>query len=241
MRLDQAIAQRYPEISRRKARDLIAQHRVLVNERLVSIASREVADKDRVAIIDEANDIPILRITDEFIAVDKPAGLAVQPMRDRKERSLLELLQGQLKQQGLPSHLYVVHRIDVPTSGVVIFARHQLAAAKLSKLFATEVLRKIYVAVVDPPLREERTIDLPVDGRRALTLIRPRNGFVEAEIRTGRTHQIRKHLAAIGHPVVGDRRYGSSKAKRLMLHAWKVEHGDLGTIESPLPADFPRS
>lgn len=240
MRLDQAIASRFPEISRRAARDLIAGHRVLVNERLVSIASREVTASDRVAIIEDPKDLPILKITDDFVAVDKPVGIAVQPMRGRKERSLLELLQAQLKRDGSNAHLYVVHRIDLPASGVVLFARNQLAAAKLSKLFASEVLRKVYIAVVDPPLHEDTTIDLPIDGQRALTFVTPRNGLVEAEIRTGRTHQIRRHLSAIGHPIVGDKRYGNGKGKRLMLHAWKVEHEELGSIEAPIPPEFSR-
>jgi 23S rRNA-/tRNA-specific pseudouridylate synthase len=242
MRLDQAVADRFPDTSRRKARDLIAQHRVLVNERLVSIASREVAATDRVAIIDERADIPILKITDDFVAVDKPIGLAVQPMRERAQRSLLELLQAQLKRDDLRSHLYVVHRIDLPTSGVVLFARNQLAAAKLSKLFATEVLRKVYAAVVDPPLTKAETIDLPIEGRKAITVVTPiRDALVEAEIRTGRTHQIRRHLAAIGHAVVGDKRYGKGHGKRLMLHAWRIEHEDIGRIEAPLPSEFSQS
>jgi 23S rRNA-/tRNA-specific pseudouridylate synthase len=239
VRLDQAIATRFPAISRRRARDLIAQHRVLVNERLVSIASREVAASDNVAIIEDAKDIPILKITDDFVAVDKPPGIAVQPMRGRRDRSLLELLQAQLKRQGLNAHLYVVHRIDLPASGVVLFARNQLSAAKLSRLFASEVLRKVYIAVVDPPLHEEKTIDLPIEGQRALTLVRPGNGFVEVEIRTGRTHQIRRHLAAMGHPIAGDKRYGKGIGKRLMLHAWKIEHAELGSIEAPIPPEFP--
>jgi 23S rRNA-/tRNA-specific pseudouridylate synthase len=85
------------------------------------------------------------------------------------------------------------------------------------------------------------TIDSPIDGKEAITIVRPRGeNVVEAEILTGRTHQIRIHLASIGCPIRGDRRYGGAPAARLMLHAWKLEHEDLGTIEAPLPYDFPR-
>ena len=73
MRLDQAIAARFPHISRRRARQLIATRRVMVNERPVSIASREVGDADRIAVIDEEPQIDIIKLTDDFVAVNKPA------------------------------------------------------------------------------------------------------------------------------------------------------------------------
>jgi tRNA pseudouridine32 synthase/23S rRNA pseudouridine746 synthase len=123
---------------------------------------------------------------------------------------------------------------------VVLFARSSEAAARLSRLFASRELRKIYVARVDPPVDREMTIDTPIDGKDASTIVRPRErDMLEAEIRTGRTHQIRRHLSSIGHPVIGDHRYGSTiNASRLMLHAWRLEHDDLGLIEAPVPPDF---
>src|SRR5437899_5175940 len=129
MRLDQAIAVRFPDVSRRQARRLISEHRVLVNDRPVSIASREIDDRDRIRIAEEKPDIEILALTDGFIAVNKQSGMATQPTRDRRERSLEELLALELKGQRLPSALYVVHRLDTGTSGVVVFARTSDAAA----------------------------------------------------------------------------------------------------------------
>ena len=85
-----------------------------------------------------------------------------------------------------------------------------------------------------PSLTRELIIDTPIDGKEALTIARPRDdGLIEVEIRTGRTHQIRIHLSGAGHPVDGDRRYGGRAAPRLMLHAWKLEHPELGAIEAP--------
>ncbi len=80
----------------------------------------------------------------------------------------------------------------------------------------------------------------PIDGKDATTIVTPRQGgLVEAQIETGRTHQIRRHLSSIGHPIAGDLRYGSMvKAPRLMLHAWRLEHAELGTIEAPVPSNF---
>lgn len=233
MRLDQALAARF-HLSRRKARELISAGRVLVNQRSVRIASREVAESDQIAYAEETPQVPVLRLTEEWIAVGKPAGMPTQPPCDRARLSLEEILRLEYRE------IYLVHRIDTPTSGVVVFARTRRAAARLSELFASRAIRKTYVAVVGGVLDREVTIDSLIEGKEAVTIVRPRGGnVIEVEILTGRTHQIRVHLASIGCPVLGDRRYGGPPAPRLMLHAWKLEHEELGTLEAPLPEAFP--
>lgn len=238
MRLDQAIAARYPDISRRKARELIAARRVLVNERAVSIASREVKPTDRVAVVEDAPEIVVIRASDEWIAVDKPAGMPTQPTRDRVQRSLEELLRLRYRE------IWLVHRLDTPTSGVVLFAKTSEAAARLSALFAGGEIRKTYLSILEGELQEERVVETPVQGKSARTTFRPKRSdgtttLAEVVIETGRTHQIRVHAASIGHPVAGDRRYGSGAgAKRLMLHAWKLEHASFGVLEAPPPTSF---
>jgi RluA family pseudouridine synthase len=238
MRLDQAIAATHPGISRRKARELIAARRVLVNERAVSIASREVDAEDRIAIVEDAPELSIIGETGEWIAVDKPSGMPTQPTRDREQRSLEELLRLRFRD------IWLVHRLDTPTSGVVLFARTAPAAARFSALFANGEIRKTYLAILKGDIGEERVVDTPVQGKNARTTFRPlqKNGnttLAEAVIETGRTHQIRVHAQSIGHPVVGDRRYGSGgRAARLMLHAWKLEHASFGVLEASPPATF---
>jgi 23S rRNA pseudouridine1911/1915/1917 synthase len=244
VRLDQAIAFRYPEISRRKARELLSAHRVLVNERPVSVASREVTAEDRIVIVEEMAPLTILRDTDSWIAIDKPSGIPLQPARDRARRSVEEMLRVQLKQGRVSPSLWVVHRLDTGTSGVVVFARTQASAAELSKLFADREMRKVYLALAEGAIESEMTIDAPIDGREARTTVRPvaRTAdatLVEVEIHTGRTHQIRVHLSSAGHPVAGDRRYGSTlNTSRLMLHAWKLEHPVVGALEAPPPPEL---
>lgn len=233
MRLDQAVAARHPAISRRKARELIAARRVLVNDRVVGAASREVGEGDRIAIVDELPALDVLASGADWVAVAKPAGVPVQPPRDRRARSLEELLRVTQRE------LYLVHRLDTPTSGVVLFATTRDAAARLSKLFATGAMRKTYLARIGGVLEGEVTIDTPIEGKDALTIVRPlRGSLVEVDLRSGRTHQIRIHLRAIGHPVLGDRRYGGEAAARLMLHAWKLEHASVGTIVAPPPPEL---
>jgi len=238
MRLDQAIAARYPDISRRRARELIAARRVLVNERAVSIASRDVAPDDRIAVVEDVPEIVVIRERNDWIAVDKPAGMPTQPARDRAHRSLEELLRLRYRE------IWLVHRLDTPTSGVVLFARTPEAAARLSALFVNGEIRKTYLVVLEGELTEERAVETPVQGKSARTTFRPQSSdgiktLAEVIIETGRTHQIRVHAASIGHPVAGDRRYGSgTSAKRLMLHAWKLEHASLGVLEAPAPTSF---
>lgn len=243
MRLDQAIAARYPDISRRKAKELLSAHRVLVNERVVSVSSREVSDTDRIAILEADPDIEVLRTGRDWVAVNKPAGLPTQPDRERTRRSLEELLRAQLKQTKGSAELYLLHRLDTGTSGVVVFATTREAAARLSKAFADRSVRKTYLALVDGDLAQDLTLDAPIDGKEARTtirMIRRDNGrtLVEAEIHSGRTHQIRIHLSGAGHAVVGDRRYGSGGAVRLMLHAWKLDERTLGEIVAPPPPEL---
>ena len=241
MRLDQAVAARNPGISRRKARELIAQRRVFVNDRPIGVASREVSERDRITIaLDELPEIDVLRETADWVAVNKPAGIPTQPARDRVQRSLEELLRMRYRT------IHVVHRIDTQTSGVVVFARHPAAAARLSGLFASRDVRKVYLAVAEGAIERELTIETPIGEKDAHTIVRPLRlldgaTLVEAEILTGRTHQIRIHLKSIERPVVGDRRYGSTMpAPRMLLHAWKLEHADFGgELVAPPPADFP--
>ena len=239
MRLDQAIPQRYPELSRRKARELIAQRRVLVNDRPVGVASRDVSDSDRIAIIDDLPELDILREEADWLAVNKPPGLPTQPDRERTQRSLEELLRVKYRD------VYIVHRIDTQTSGIVVVARTRQAAARLSALFVSRAIRKTYLAVIEGAIDHDLTIESPVGGKDAHTVVRPlkRLGdttLIAAEILTGRTHQIRIHMKSIERPVVGDRRYGSSMpAPRMLLHAWKLEHASLGELVAPPPSDFP--
>jgi RluA family pseudouridine synthase len=238
MRLDQAVAARYAEVSRRKARELIGAGHVLVNDRPMRVASREVSEMDRITLIEAMPELTIIRETADWVAVDKPSGIATQPARDRKQRSLEELLRVRYRE------IFVVHRIDTQTSGVVVFARNRATAAELSELFASRVMRKVYLAIVEGSIEKELVIESPIGGKDAHSIIRPvRHGvdttLVEAEILTGRTHQVRVHLKSIERPVVGDRRYGSSMpAPRMMLHAWKLAHERLGELEAPVPGGF---
>jgi 23S rRNA pseudouridine1911/1915/1917 synthase len=252
LRLDLAIAQAPLGISRRESKRLLADARVIVNGVPLSVASRDVREGDRVAIQQDEPDIPLLELSRERAVVDKPSGLAAQLPRREGPLSSLEILAAQLKRAGEPQPLWVVHRIDTGTSGVLAYARTRREAARLSAAFARHEFEKRYVAVVGRTLDGELTLEGPIGrasattfgvtagGRAATTIVRPLelrpNGtLVEILITTGRTHQIRVHLSSSGYPIVGDLKYGGRPAARLMLHAARLAHAAIGAWEAPVP------
>lgn len=230
-RLDMAIAALAPEISRREARRLIAAGAIVVNGRPVSVASRLLHTGDRIAIVPDDIHIDVIAERKEWIAIDKPPGIATQPAGAKagSALSLVEILAVSLRRQRKDFSLFVIHRIDTGTSGVVLFARTRVASARLSRLFAGGELRKRYLGLVTGRIDEEIRIDRAIrragsnvfetadSGRPATTIVIPRaasdyGSLVELDLLTGRTHQIRVHLASIGHPIIGDRKYGSAPA-----------------------------
>ena len=156
--------------------------------------------------------------------------------------------------------LVIMQRLDRGTSGVMFFSKRADANAKLTRQFETKRIRKRYVALCEGELAERQTIDAPLarigpisfsvreDGKRAITHLHPqaptRHGSLLAiDLETGRTHQIRVHLAAIGHPLVGDWLYGARNAVRPMLHAAELTlthplTNQPLTVAAPLPHDF---
>lgn len=177
----------------------------------------------------------VLSADDHLLVVDKPAGLLAVPGRGEAGRDCLAA-----RVQSLQPDALVVHRLDMATSGLIVFARGPAAQRTLSIAFAERRVAKRYVALVAGTLpAEEGRIDLPlaadwpnrprqqVDtlrGKPSLTHWRvlERSGThtrVALEPVTGRSHQLRVHLAATGHPIVGDALYAGEPAARLMLHA----------------------
>jgi 23S rRNA pseudouridine1911/1915/1917 synthase len=218
--------------------------------------------------------LEILYEDDDIVAVNKPSGMVVYPAAGHAHGTLVQgLLYGgrQLASVGAPERPGVVHRLDKETSGVIIFAKSDSAYYALVKQFKERAMEKLYLALARGLLQEETgEIEAPLGrdprhrkrigvraygGRPAHTTFRVLRRFedenvtfLEARPHTGRTHQIRVHLAAIGHPIVGDPLYGPrdrqrKRAPRLMLHAWKLAFTHPGTGErveltAPPPPEF---
>jgi tRNA pseudouridine32 synthase/23S rRNA pseudouridine746 synthase len=158
----------------------------------------------------------------------KPAGLLAQGTLEGDHCALLRVAEVQLKRE-----VYLVHRLDREAAGLMLIAHDGKTAAAFSHLFAsakTELLRKQYQVLALGEIREAGEVALSLDGKNALTRYRPLRQdakvnatWLEIELVTGRKHQIRRHLAAIGHPVLGDPRYGSGNAYAAGLQLYATD------------------
>jgi len=228
----------------------------------------------------EAIPLDILHEDDDLIVLNKPAGMVVHPGAGRSTGTLVHALLahcGTLPGIGGVQRPGIVHRLDRDTSGVLVVAKTEAAHLSLSRQFKARVVKKQYLALVHGAVpRESGQIDAAIGRRehdRKRMGVRLRNGrtartayhvlrrwpnmtLVALDLETGRTHQIRVHLAHIGHAVVGDQVYGGRRqrrqdsldgphADRQMLHAWRLafHHPNTGAwigFTAPVPEDFLR-
>ncbi len=241
-------------------------HQMLPGERV------EVAAPDSVAEPGEPVDVPFAVLFEDahLLIVDKPAGVVVHPARGHWTGTLAQALAARAAGGEDPSRAGIVHRLDRDTSGLLVVAKSDSVHRALKALIATRELRREYLALVQgvPPARSG-TVDAPIgrdrrertrmsietdEPKEARTHFELLASFADASLlrvvlETGRTHQIRVHLAAIGHPVCGDRQYGASSRyglQRQFLHAARLAfvHPVIGQaldLSSPLPADLERA
>jgi 23S rRNA pseudouridine1911/1915/1917 synthase len=198
--------------------------------------------------------LDILYEDDFLLFLDKPAGIVVQRGFDPHEQTLWDLATAHT------TPLFLLQRLDRGTSGVIFFSKREEMNVRITRRFEKKAIRKRYLAIVEGELAERQTIDAPMErigaikfavgegGKQAITDVEPlhatpRGSLVSVNLRTGRTHQIRVHLSAIGHPLAGDWLYGERSADRPMLHSAQLDMTHPATnaplqVAAPLPADF---
>ena len=226
-------------------------------------------------VLPEAMDLDIVYEDDDVIVLNKPAGLVVHPAPGHASGTLVNGLIHHAPSMTVGGSLRpgIVHRLDKDTSGLIVAAKNDRARNSLVAQWEARTVEKRYIALVAGLLEEDQvTIDAPIGrdpmqrqrmavipaGRNAVTHLRATERFrnanltlVEAEIETGRTHQIRVHAAFIKHPIIGDEVYGrlradgkrsDSRVRRQFLHAavlaFDLPDGTRMRFESPLPADL---
>jgi 23S rRNA pseudouridine1911/1915/1917 synthase len=251
LRLDQLIAKR-TDLSRRAAREALKLGGVQVDRKRVKVAGKVVKPglEVRVAYDPDLPPVPTTAIPVVFedawlLAVDKPAGIATQGTWATDRHDLLALL----KTQRPDLKLFLHHRLDQGTSGLLVLAKDAKANPGLATAFADRDLEKLYLARISEPL-EACTVEAPIGRIRGADpgrfgcegdLMEPKSArtdfrsataeetaglvpghYVVARIHTGRTHQIRVHLAHLGRPILGDVLYGGAPSDRLWLHAWRL-------------------
>lgn len=219
------------------------------------------------------NEMSIVYDDDDIVVVDKPPFLAAHPSLGWTGDTVVGALAGagyRISTSGPPERQGIVHRLDVGTSGLMIVAKSEIAYSVMKRKFKDREIHKTYHAVVQGhPDPSEGTIDAPIgrhpgsswkfavtaDGRHSVTHYStleayPGASLVEVELETGRTHQIRVHMAAHRHPLVGDELYGADPSltarlglTRQWLHAIRLgfDHPTTGTrleLEAPYPNDL---
>jgi len=294
MRLDLAASRAF-SLSRRAAREAVRAGRIEVDGVAADEPGRDVPETAQLAFHPSrparyrvSTRLSVLLEDDDFVIVDKPAGLLSVPTAEHESDTLLARTLDYLHHRfGRRPLAFVVHRLDKDTSGSIVFARNRPALRFLQDLFKSHAIEREYLALVEGTVPDSGTFsaDLVADagsarrgvarpgeqGKRAVTRYRAierlaRATLVSVELETGRTHQIRVHFAAAGHPVLGDRVYGESRREsrvlggsresrvksresklpespRQMLHARRLgfPHPRTGKpvrAEAPLPEDF---
>jgi len=282
-RIDNYLLARLKGVPKTHVYRILRSGEVRVNSRRVQ-ASRRVEAGDRIRIppvrvAERESDVPaphfklpVLFEDDAFLAIDKPAGLAVHG-GSGVAHGVIESLRSMRPQA---RYLELVHRLDRETSGVLLVAKRRPALTALHEALRTRAIDKRYLAAVGGRFRNllqrvrlaleeernaggEKRVRVSDGGQEAETVFRrlargERFSLVEAELLTGRTHQIRVHLAHLGHPILGDPKYGDFELnkelrgmglRRMFLHAASLAlahpiTGEPVRIESPLPSDLAR-
>ena len=222
--------------------------------------------EDSQNIIDTEMDLEILYEDDFLLAVNKPAGVAVHPSILHYNDSLSNGIKYYYKAIGLKKKIRIINRIDLNTSGIVLFAKNEYIQECLIKQMESKKFAKTYLALVDghispaigtinkPIARKENSIIercISKNGQKSITHYKVLKNFnnytlIECSLGTGRTHQIRVHMASINHPVLGDTLYGTSKPNvinRQALHSYKIKFihpisKNTISIKAPIPKDM---
>jgi 23S rRNA pseudouridine1911/1915/1917 synthase len=288
-RLDRALTDALPDLSRERVKALISSGQVTAADgsavrdparKAVAGQHFAVAVPDPAPAHNEAQDIPLTIVFEDehLIVIDKPAGLVVHPAAGNPDGTLVNALlhhcAGNLSGIGGVARPGIVHRIDKDTSGLMVAAKNDRAHEGLAKQFAVHSIDRRYKAIVtgrpnppagsiDAPLARSpanrKKIAIVRTGKRAVTHYRTLQplkdaALVECRLETGRTHQVRVHMASIGNPLLGDPVYGRTKAvhrplletlrfRRQALHAahlgfiHPVKSNAL-SFDSELPADM---
>ena len=260
-------------MSRSSVKSLLGHRQVTVNEKVVTQFDYILKAADSVVINSTRGNVelvhPKLRIIFEdsdLIVVEKKEGLLTVTTGRESETTAFLILKNYVKKSSTRNKIYTVHRLDRETSGVLVFAKHSDAQHILRDNWHEIVTKRVYVAVVEGKVEKEsdrivswlteNEVSLKISssrtdngGKEAITnyrVIKSNDEFslLEIELETGRKNQIRVHMESIGHPIVGDRKYGSTTTiGRLALHARVLEFYHPMTseplhFETPVPKEF---
>lgn len=266
------LLQKYPQLSRNAVKSLLSNHQVSVDGAPVSQYNLKLAKEDMVIVSKrriskkERGHLPIIYEDDEFIVINKPSGLLSVASDTEKSRTAYRMVNDYMQQKDRHQRIYVVHRLDEDTSGVLMFAKNPKIRDILQKNWQDIVTSRGYYAIVEGELEnksgtlvnylKENSLNLvyvsndKLNGKKAVTnykVIKSNKVYslLDINIDSGRKNQIRVQLGHIGHFVIGDDKYGepSDPLKRLGLHAYELAfkhpiQGKLYRFKAPIPQEF---
>lgn len=246
------LIQKFPKLSRNAVKSILSGHYVGVNGAPVSQYNL-ILSKDDIVIVSKQRiskknrrDLPIIFENDEFIVIDKPSGLLSVPSDNEKGRTAYRMVNDYVQQKDKHSRVYVVHRLDEDTSGVLMFAKNPKIKDILQKNWSEIVLERGYYAIVEGTMEKqedtfvdylkENSLNLMyvsndrINGKKCVTQYKVLKAnklysLLDVKIDTGRKNQIRVQLGHRNHHIIGDDKYGepSDPIKRLGLHAYKLK------------------
>lgn len=245
------LMEKMPQNSRNNIKSLLTQRRVMIDDVIVSQYNAPLKEGQKVSITKtkitkhKLEGVSIVYEDNDILVVEKERGILSVATQNEREKTAYNILKNYLKEKNPKDKIFVVHRLDRDTSGVMIFAKSEKAQDILQTTWNDSVKERTYVALVEGNVKKNSdtiisylaenkamitySTDNEEEGKKAVShykvLKRNKNySLLEVNIETGRKNQIRVHMQDLGHSVVGDKKYGSTKnpIKRLGLHAHTI-------------------
>lgn len=245
------LMEKMPQNSRNNIKSLLTQRRVMIDDVIVSQYNAPLKEGQKVSITKtkitkhKLEGVSIVYEDNDILVVEKERGILSVATQNEREKTAYNILKNYLKEKNPKDKIFVVHRLDRDTSGVMIFAKSEKAQDILQTTWNDSVKERTYVALVEGNVKKDSdtiisylaenkamitySTDNEEEGKKAVShykvLKRNKNySLLEVNIETGRKNQIRVHMQDLGHSVVGDKKYGSTKnpIKRLGLHAHTI-------------------
>lgn len=264
------LQQSNPDISHKKLKALLTYKKIRVNGKVVSQYNYPLKKNDVVEIHFSGHkshlDLPILYEDKDLLVLEKRAGLLTIATDNEKEKTLYHFALQYVKEENKNNMIFVVHRLDKDTSGIVVFAKNSYMKKALQENWNELIIKRGYYAIIEGQLEKPSgtictylkesdsykvySVQNKKEGKIAITHFKtikenPMYSLLDIHLETGRKNQIRVHLSEMGHPIVGDYKYGSTKRpmKRMGLHAYILEFEHPFThkkmlFKSDMPKEF---